>query len=92
MCILVRVVVGCSVVVVVGFLLVIDFLIGFKVIARLGNSFSMLGFGFLEGSGIDLVFIAIEPIYVSRRTSMKEGHCLERLQGEMPTVLTTHPS
>ena len=29
---------------------------------------------------------------VSRRTSVKEGHCLERLRGEMPTVLTTHPS
>ena len=24
---------------------------------------------------------------VSRRTSVKEGHCLERLRGEMPTVL-----
>ena len=29
---------------------------------------------------------------VSRRTSVKEGHCLERLRGEMPTVLKTHPS
>ena len=28
---------------------------------------------------------------VSRRTSVKEVHCLERLRGEMPTVLTTHP-
>ena len=39
-----------------------------------------------------LMFLMVPHGDVSRRTSVKEGHCLERLRGEMPTVLTTHPS
>ena len=29
---------------------------------------------------------------VGRRTSVKEGHCLQRLHREVSTVVTVHPS